>query len=579
MAYMRIWPCTRAALTSTWLVLVPAALPAEEALLKDGKRIAGSVATSANGRLLFTAKASNDSLSWETIQQIEFPLVSRFNDPLVGLRRVSLVHDQSITGELLGWSKEGLRFRLSGMEARTLPPSFVRAVRHTDGYVALLEEDFANGLTEWKLEGKPELVDADRPSGKQSLNLRSAGQSATYRLAEPLKSGLVGVDFALGDSSAKGRTAIVLEFQRESGPRSLEVSVIRGEGGNQVQVAPPEGEHASRACKPGRHRVLVDWKTENATVYLDDEVLCVIGAPAVGGALSVVRLACIEAEEKSPAPLVIEGVLITGTRTDKLDVPPTTDQDMILLPSGDQLFGRIVSANRRAIELESRGRQRKLAWREVVGFCPRVDTIPPRTLEGEWTRVWLRTGMGGWPDELEVVVTKMDENRLSLRHPALGDLTTDRSRLVRLRRLFYGQRIELDNDPHHLGDKDRVVPGLQPRHAEGVSLTKKFRLEAVPATTRFIVSVVQLKGPGDGIELALERGELRTEVWINGERVDYLNRLVDKAQTRPQRLTVTIPKKFLRAGENVLELRQIPEAGTDHYENCGVSELLIETER
>jgi hypothetical protein len=182
-------------------------------------------------------------------------------------------------------------------------------------------------------------------------------------------------------------------------------------------------------------------------------------------------------------------------------------------------------------------------------------------------------------DQLEGVVTKLDEKRLTLRHPDLGDLSIDRSRLARLRRLFYGQRIELDNASHHLGDKDRAVPGLQPRRAEGSTLTRKFRLETVSASTRFIVSVIQLKGPGNGIGPALDRGELRTEVWVNGERVDYLNRLVDRAQVRPQQLTIAVPKKLLRAGDNVLELRQTPEAGTEHYENCGVSELLIEAER
>jgi hypothetical protein len=215
----------------------------------------------------------------------------------------------------------------------------------------------------------------------------------------------------------------------------------------------------------------------------------------------------------------------------------------------------------------------------VVGFWPRSDTFPPRTIEGEWVRLWLRTGTEGVWDELEGVVGKLDDSRMILRHPHLGDLPIERSRLHRLRRLFYGQRLELDNGSHHLGEKDRTVPGLQPARAEGESLSKTFRLEAVPTTVRFVVSVVHLKGAGDGIGPALERGELRTDVSVNNERVDYLNRLVDRDQPRPQRLSVVIPKKLLRVGDNVLELRQTPEAGTDHFEHCGVADLLIETER
>jgi hypothetical protein len=324
---------------------------------------------------------------------------------------------------------------------------------------------------------------------------------------------------------------------------------------------------------------LVDWNERKSAVFLDDEAVCESGATAAGNALASARLACVEMEKNAPSPLQIEEVLIAATVNRNADVPRASDQDMILLPSGDQLFGRIMTANRRMIELEWRNRTRKFAWSEVAGFCPRADTVPPHTLEGEWVRLWLQTGTRGTLDQLEGVVTKLDEKRLTLRHPDLGDLSIDRSRLARIRRLFYGQRIELDNAPHHLGDKDRAAPGLQPQRAEGLKLARKFRLETVPASTRFIVSVIQLKGAGNGIGPALDRGELRTEVWVNGERVDYLNRLVDRAQVRPQRLTVAIPKKVLRSGENVLELRQTPEAVTEHYENCGVSELLIEAER
>ncbi|HEY1860791.1 MAG TPA: hypothetical protein VGG61_10575 [Gemmataceae bacterium] len=576
---MRITLPFGAAFVAFWMPTFSAALSAEEALLKDGHRISGELALAAAGRLHFTPKATNKPLSWDTIERIECDSGLPFLAVQIGVRRVILPGDQALTAEFLDWDKEGLRIRALDADTRTLPAAFVRGVCNVPGIVPILEADFDGELSAWRLEGKPEIAAADKTQRTHGLDLNVTGQSATYRLAESLRSGKVGVDFALGEPTAKGRWAIKLNLQAEHGSSTVECD-IRGDGLRyQVKVTPTEEEKPSRVCKAGRHRVVVEWGKRNAVVFLDDTVLWKGDAETVRGPLMTIRLACLEAEQKTSLSFVVENVLVAKEVRDSPDPPPPSDQDVVLLPSGDQLFGRITTANRRTIELESRGRRHKLSWGEVVGFCPRPDTFPPRTLEGEWVRLWLRTGTEGVWDDLEGVVAKLDDNKVVLRHPLLGDLPIERSRCHRLRRLFYGQRLELDNGSHHLGEKDRIVPDLQPARAEGPSLSKSFRLESVPSKARFVVSVVHLKGTGDGIGPALDRGDLRTEVWVNNERVDYLNRLVDRDQPWPQRLSVVIPKKLLRVGDNVLELRQTPEAGTNHFEKCGVAELLIETER
>jgi len=166
-----------------------------------------------------------------------------------------------------------------------------------------------------------------------------------------------------------------------------------------------------------------------------------------------------------------------------------------------------------------------------------------------------------------------------LRHALLGELSFDRSRLHRLRPLLLGRRIELDYARRHLGDANRLVPGIAPPRSEGPTLRRSFRLDAIPATARLAVTVHHLKGPADGIGPALERGELRTEVFVNERRIDYLNRLVDRAVKEPQRLEIAIPTSALRIGENVVELRQTPEAASGRRESCVVSNLVIELPR
>jgi hypothetical protein len=258
-------------------------------------------------------------------------------------------------------------------------------------------------------------------------------------------------------------------------------------------------------------------------------------------------------------------------------VDPT--QDEVWLLGGDQLFGRLTRADGRTVTLEGRFGKRELTWGEVRGVFPRRQAEPPATTEGEHVRVRCDSGAASDPDELVGVVSALDDSQLTLRHPLLGEMKIERGRLCEMRWLFYGRRIEVDNGAHHLGDRDRLMAGLQPARAEGPSLRWTVRLEAAPDAAYFVVQVLQLKGRGDGIGPALERGEGRTELLVNGQRVDYLNRHVDRASPEPRRLRLALPARILRAGENVLELRQTPGHDSERHEDCGIWGLSLELPR
>jgi hypothetical protein len=183
------------------------------------------------------------------------------------------------------------------------------------------------------------------------------------------------------------------------------------------------------------------------------------------------------------------------------------------------------------------------------------------------------------PDLLEGVLQALDERRLTLRHPLLGKLEIERDKLQSVQRLFHGRRVELDTGIHHLGDRDRHVAELEPARAEGPNLRLPFRLDAVPAEARVVVQVVHLKGPGDGLAAALERGERRTEVVVNGQRVDYLNRHVGRASPTPLFLRIVLPRRVLQTGDNVLEIRQTPDLATERHESCGILGVALELPR
>jgi hypothetical protein len=251
-------------------------------------------------------------------------------------------------------------------------------------------------------------------------------------------------------------------------------------------------------------------------------------------------------------------------------------QDELWLRSGDQILGIVLQADRRIIRLKARSRTRTWAWGDVRGIYLRQQPFVPQTTEGEHVSAWVDTGAGPLPDRLTGTVRDLDERRLTLRDPVLGDLVIDRGRVRRLRWTFHGQRIELDRGPRHLGPAGKMTTGLHPARAEGSSLSWKFRLARVPTGARLRLDVIQLKGFEDDIARQLHLGELRTEVVVNGEVVDYLNRHVRRASRLAQPLTIQLPPRVLRAGNNVLRVRLTPERKTNHYESCGIANLVIE---
>jgi hypothetical protein len=461
-----------------------------------------------------------------------------------------------------------------GSEAVLIPRQSIECVQHPPGTIPILEDGFRDGLDAWNLRGKP------KPAASKAGLILGSDQRVEWTALSPFDSGKLGVDFTLPEKAADGRWAIELDFRKERAHRTVQFILSIKERRGRVETNLDDPKDSSLPCKPGSHRARFEFGPRRGMIALDDSVLWNDGRRGFDGTLSAIRVTCTEGAAKSIAdgPVVFEGLSLVRNVTEPRHAPGPSDVDEILLVSGDQLFGRIVSMDPRSLELEARERRLKLAWTEVLAFYPRLDTRPPRALQGEWARVWLRTGTQGTWDELEGVVTKLDDQRLVMRHPEVGELAIDRARLHRLQRLFFGERIELDNGRHHLGEKDRIVASIVPARAEGVNLSCTVRLKAVPNVARLTVTVVNLKGPGDGIDRALDRGELRTEVWVNKERVDYLNRLVDQASPKPQRLSVEVPKKCLKQGENAIEFRQTPNADTGQHENCGLSEIALETE-
>ena len=141
---------------------------------------------------------------------------------------------------------------------------------------------------------------------------------------------------------------------------------------------------------------------------------------------------------------------------------------------------------------------------------------------------------------------------LTIETPFAGRLTIPRDRLRRLRILGTLRRQVLDAAPHHLGNE--VVRDLDPPQPEGNALEVVFQLAAVPeGPATLAVDALQVAGEAESLPFSafVKGGELRTNVTINGRKVDYLNHHVADKNETPERLRLPIPPGVLRVGKNV----------------------------
>jgi hypothetical protein len=541
-------------------VLSPPFARGDEATLTDGQRVAGTLTLDVRGRLTFTA--ADKSVPLDEIHRVRFN-ASPPRWPAGSVHRVTMPGGQTVAGTLLGMNDDRLRLRTAWADELTLPRPWVEAVTQPPGYAVVAAEDFEKDPAGWKLTGSAERSKGAATSGEHGLRFTGTGR-AEYAPPEPLAAGRLGVNFRATDTTAGARWAVEAEFAGDGhAPFVLRVTVA-GPRQEYEADAGPLGPPARVTRTPGWHRLEADFTAGSVVVTVDDDVLIDSRRRGPGGSLRAVRIACVADAGTVRGEVLFDELTLARAVEEARRPAGDPGQDEVWLVTGDQVFGRLAGLTRDGVDLRGKFGSRTLGWGDVRGVFPRRQAPAPQTSEGEHVRVAFSPGVAGLTDELEGVLRRLDERRLTLAHPALGEVTLDRARVGELRWLFRGRRVEIDNAFHHLGDPD----------AAGWKGT--FRLDTVPKGARLVVVVTGLKGRGDSIGAALEKGALRTEVVVNGKAVDHLNRQVERATAEPVRLVVPLSADTLRAGDNTLELRQTPEPDTGRRESCGVFGVVVE---
>ena len=139
-----------------------------------------------------------------------------------------------------------------------------------------------------------------------------------------------------------------------------------------------------------------------------------------------------------------------------------------------------------------------------------------------------------------------------------------------------GRRLELFEGPWHLGDK--LAAEFERPMPDGTTLKTEFHLPSLPGACRLRLAVQGMEGMGPLAPFAsrLRAGDLRSEVWLNGRNVDYLNRRIDRRSSEPAAATLDLPVDALRVGSNTLEIRQTPDRKSGAFDEAEVSQLSLD---
>jgi hypothetical protein len=181
----------------------------------------------------------------------------------------------------------------------------------------------------------------------------------------------------------------------------------------------------------------VQFRKQSLRLTCDDEVLWYNLEAGPGGRLQRVTIACQRTSGNEALHGAVEWTeLCIEQAVDEHPPPPVeTEQDAIRLLEDDQLFGHILQADSRAIQIEGRFGKRSLPWTMVSGCTFRRLSEPPKANQRAKVRLLLHSGLCAEPDVLEGMVTALDDRRLVLRHALLGELTFERGRVRELQPL------------------------------------------------------------------------------------------------------------------------------------------------
>jgi hypothetical protein len=554
----------------------------------DGEAVYGRVTGDAKQGFRFTLIGGEPAIPLEEAGVVTFDGPGADASSGYPPMRVLLGLDQQLSGRLGSVDDRSIKLEVGpGASSVAVSRGGAIALTQRPSEALVLQEGF-EGLdpARWSHVGEPEIVDEPKIWGSKSLSLPAGGSAVTCRLAEPVTSGRLEVAFHDPGTIVAGQQWFVdLLFRGPGGDEWVKMVLDAAEESLAVLSS---GEHALAvqrlARKPGWRRLGVRFGPETELAVDGDELAHGRGR---GGPLVEIRLANqTTGNAEPPKGLSVHFDDLRLVRLAEpvggLEVAPQVDDVRIV--DGDQVFGRLRSADADAASMLVDTREVSLPWTEVASIRFRRPAEPSRPIEGLLVRLEWRSSPGNDPrdlDQVEGALLSVSDAAFTLATPYSGDLTIPRDRLRRLKVLGSGRRIVLDPSSHHLGNEVSKEPQmLDPPWPEGGTLERTFTLGQVPeGTDAFLVlDVVQVVGEANSPFSELVRGgQIRTNVRINDRQFDYLNRHITTRNETPDRIRLPIPAGLLRPGENRLKIEQVGKVNDpEELDDLGILTIAVE---
>ena len=559
----------------------------------DGDPIYGKVTGDAKTGFTFTPIKDGKPFPLREAGTVEFDGPSA--DAMRGYppMRVILGLEQQVSGKLGTVDDQVVRLEdgPSGKPVVTLRGGAV-ALSQRPGEALVYQDGFESlDQAHWAQVGEPSIVAEPHLVGSRSLALPAGGSAVTYRLNEPVGSGRLELAFHDPGTSSPGlQWFIDLLFRGPDGDQSVRVVIDWGEESLAVLSSGKHSLAVQRlARQAGWHRLEARFgpRTEIAIDGLE-----LAHGRGTDGPLVEIRLANrVSGDRPAPPGSLVHfddfRLLRLAEPVGGQEVTPQTDD--VRLVDGDQLFGKVKSADADHVQMRVDQSDVSLPWTDVASMAFRRAPESGEPIEGLLVRLEWRSAPGNDPrdlDQVEGVLTRVSEEAFTLGTPFCGELTIPRERLRRLKVLGEGRRVVLDSTAHHLGNADtsKDPRPLDPPLPEGGSLERVFKLDRVPDgdSAWLVLDVVEVVGEALSLPFSgqVKKGELRTNAQLNGQQFDYLNRHITTRNQTPERIRLPIPAGLLKAGENKLKLQQVgTKEEPEEFDDLGILTIAIEFEK
>jgi hypothetical protein len=402
------------------LVLVPGLARADDAVLRDGRHLTGTVSVEA-GRWRFLPGGTEKPLDIDAPRSVRLETalspVLHASLPV----RVRLRDGQTLTGGFLDLDGKRLSLRTAWATNLSVPRTSLADLTQPTGLALVHAEDFSSSPAGWKIKGKPTLADG-------TATLTGAGQSVSLAL-KPLNEGQAAISFQEIGQPAGAQWHVEAEFQTQKGPRRVTVTpgpTIR------ANVPDLDGESAPIPRTDGWHRVRLKFTPTSLRVQIDDLVAWHSLRHGPGGPLVGWRVACEAGDGAARGKVAFDEFCVHRA----IDEPrrPKGDgrQDEFWLEGGDQLFGRLLAAERDGVYLDGPFGRKILPWSRTHGLFLKAGDADPKAPRRDRARLWIDNGFDSRDDVLEGTVLSLDAKQCRLRHAELGEVTFERGRIRRI---------------------------------------------------------------------------------------------------------------------------------------------------